>query len=187
MVWILSGPSSAGKSTFITSEAFTDRFGVHYGEASVFMAATAPSVLPNDRNTVFHYNIMRPVRVQRSKEGKNIITMSPFSKDRPWHNLLIQKPKSIRCVVMICSQREILQRVKAREFQEDALNNGAEKLKYQTDYWAYLYGNIDLSTVYERWFSELGARKISFEMIDSTSPEYRVIDSENEALELVRR
>jgi hypothetical protein len=68
MVWHLSGPSSVGKSTFILSSAAKEIMGVSHNEAKIIMAASAPKVLPDGDNVIYHLGILAVIRF--SREGK---------------------------------------------------------------------------------------------------------------------
>lgn len=198
MMWIICGPSSVGKSTFIES-----------GKAGIFagLPANTPTIFPvelekdldcSNSNYFFHYNILRPLTVLRDAPVTNNIFFKLktafiprariekrrdvvkrfllYEDDISWSKLL-----SIDCekkaIILVSSREEIIERVKRRTTVENKTFTKTNQGKYSSSFWLDIYNRIHLEDVYEIWQRELDRCDIPYIYIDTSNENYHVVDN----------
>ena len=184
MLWIVSGPTSVGKSDFIRSEQFFALTGLRPKKKLVIKPMDVPASDPRllaDADCIVHYNVLRPVsRFARSEATE--ATSQPEYQTRsiqfnadPWWNeftrLTRDKPK--RAVVLVASATAIVERVGWRR-------------GYNIEYWRSLYEKLNLPDIYRAWCSELERQQIPFTFVDATGSTYPGLDA-TAAFEIVQR
>ena len=181
MLWIISGPSSVGKSTFIKSEQFFALTGVR-ADAPVLKPKNQPGLDPRllgEADCFVHYNILRPVSLFAKREA-NAQTpddqfrarSTQFEKD-PWWTEFSARTGDKRAVVLVANRGVILHRV-------------ANRRGYKVEYWRALYQKLNLPDIYRAWCSELERNEIPFVFADATASKYKRIDS-SAAFEIIDR
>jgi len=167
MLWIISGPSSIGKSTFIRSGKCSDLTGLPL-EAPVLKPKNKPGLDPRllgGADCFVHYNILRPVSLFAKREATDATPLeqfrsrsTQFSAD-PWWVEFSQRAGSKRAVVLIANLVSILKRAGARA-------------DYKIEYWQHLYAKLQLPQIYRAWFSELDRHQIPVLLVDATDTNY---------------
>ena len=195
MLWIVSGPSSAGKSTFLASPRCREITGL--GPDAPVRLPNATGIEAGDLSDSFvHYNLLRPAHrfLRLAGAGKpprraflaRLLrrgTAHPddaafaqaavdFRDDPAWRAVLAV-PSAKKAVVLVAGRERIIERV--RERREIEPNRGAEKSNvYPSKFWLALYARIDLPRLYRAWCDELTACGIDGVLIDSNDLEFRL-------------
>ena len=120
MIWIISGPTSAGKSTFISSPRCAELTGLAQGTPVVWSSNVNDLDEIASTNALFHYNILRSPelkslsrRHERSMTGNTgADKLSGFKFDRhvPWEKVA-KSPLPKKAVVLIASKETLAQRM----------------------------------------------------------------------------
>jgi hypothetical protein len=162
MIVIVSGPSCAGKSTFMQSHGATELTGLTPAHPVVFPATLwlQPAVLHTD--CYFHYNILRPA--DRGGDG--------FASDGPWNDLLAH-PAPKRAIILLAPRSVLIDRMSRRETIEPPTFTGGSTMPYPQRHWIDLLGRIDVHATYRKWCEELDRRGIPYTLLDSTTDAYR--------------
>ena len=204
MIWIICGPSSVGKSTFIES-----------GKAAEFtgLPADTPTLFPVELDEIFiqksqdhllekdyfiHFNILRPLTVTKAEPRKrnlferlknaclpHIHTNNPkttmqsllsYKEDPCWRNLL-----ALDCekkAILLASPKDIIvERVKHRITTENLSLTETNQGMYDSSFWLDIYNDINLEAAYETWCKELEECDIPYICINTSSDNYRRIDN----------
>jgi hypothetical protein len=181
MLWIISGPSSVGKSTFIRSGQCFALTGLR-PETSVLKPKNIPGLdarLLADADCFVHYNILRPVSLFAKREATKTTPSSEYRErsvryhDDPWWNEFSARTRNRRAIVMVANRATISNRATARP-------------NYKTDYWQELYRHLDLAEIYRAWCAELERQKIPFVFVDATGSTYPELDS-SAAFAIIKR
>lgn len=190
MIAIISGPSCSGKSTFIETGGASRFFEIPDLTSTIFAMDFRPGQLRLDRSYLFHYNLLRPFSKQNSAEGLNISTLqslfsSPYRKDKAWADLItLSAPKKV--AILVANRDTLIARASQREYVEQGLWD-KEPQKYQRDHWVNLMRQIDLFKVYKLWIKELSRSGIEYFLIDSTTEDFKLISTEEQLKNIVKR
>ncbi len=211
MFWIISGPSSVGKSTFIESPRLHEITGLCSSSTPVKFAWNfSAEECASENDILFHYNILRPpdLIARRNRDssryrawlGKLVGKTSsgwridPLEKlfnrwnyqdDDKWDQLSRSNfPK--RAIVLVASRHILLQRVENRLVVENHPTMDKSNNVYDSKHWRRIYETTDLVTVYRKWCRELSRQRIGYILIDSTSFEYRAIKNIDQLSVVVR-
>ena len=184
MLWIISGPTSVGKSAFIRSEQFSALTGLRPKKKFVIKPMDVPASDPRllaDADCIVHYNMLRPVSVFAKHEATEETSHQEFQTRSiqfmadPWWKEFSgrarDKPK--RAVVLVASVSAIVERAGGRR-------------GYNIEYWRSLYQKLNLPDIYHAWCSELERQQVPFMFVDATGSTYPVLDAAA-AFEIVRR
>jgi len=196
MLWIVSGPSSVGKSTFFESARCREITG---------LGADAPTLYAFERdlanrdlnNTLFHYNLLRPASSFRRRRAKTVAgwmdkvrrligreelskrglqelrkAARAFHQDAAW-TAVRQNPVQKKAIVLLGDHARILERVRQRREVERGILGGKSKI-YKTEEWLWLYQRLDLTELYLAWCAELQAAGIEYLTIDSNDLDFRI-------------
>lgn len=186
MIYIVSGPSCVGKTTFMAAEIFPLKELPL--SSSVFASDKNPS--PNT-DCVYHYNILRPIHYMEGKQyflpyrlqkyesilasifplrnayWRRIEQHWSYGIDPSWVHIR-QLPIAKKAIILMTDLKTLTQRASKRTLVE----KGRGTQGYPSDFWLDLFNKIDLSEVYTRWINELEALDIDYSIIDSTGKEY---------------
>lgn len=184
LLWIVSGPTSVGKSTFMTSSRCCEITG---------LPPEPPIIFPNTQerldqlgttDALYHYNILRPFDLKRhfehrgaAREAASIRGATDFAGDPQWRNLF-RRPGPKKAVVLVTSKRVILERSARREVIEDTKFAKIGRASYVSEQWLKLYEQVDLGALYRAWCRELRSRGIPYALVDSTDRDFPVIEDE---------
>lgn len=122
MLWIISGPSSVGKSTFIRSDQCFALTGLR-PETTVLKPKNVPGLdarLLADADCFVHYNILRPVSLFAKREATKTTPSREYQErsvrynDDPWWNEFSARTRNRRAIVMIANRATISGRAAAR-------------------------------------------------------------------------
>lgn len=190
MLWIISGPSSVGKSTFLASPRCREVTGLG-PETPVFFGfdVAGSDTQLTSVDCLFHYNLLRPAALFTKKKKcaqtfaqrlRHSIGLSrtadleqmqraaaDFRSDPAWAGIIAQGGEK-RAVLLIAERDHILDRVRARRQIEAHLEES-----YQASQWLALYEWLDLPLLYRAWYAELLACGIEPVLLDSHDPEFR--------------
>lgn len=173
MLWIISGPSSIGKSTFIKSGKCSDLTGLPM-ETPVLKPKNKPGLDPRllgDADCFVHYNILRPVSLFAKREATDETQPEEFRSRStqftadPWWVEFSQRAGSKQAIVLVANLVSILKRAGARA-------------DYKIEYWQNLYAKLQLPQIYRAWFSELNRHKIPVLLVDATGATYPKLDAD---------
>ncbi len=189
MIWIVSGPSSCGKSSFIRSPRALEITGLTHDQEVIFPFQKLDKLMRSARGAFFHYNICRPLWIIARKRPLVYLSLIypslPFWKilDNSAYDFINEKwdyridPKWMRflslehqkkAVVLVADKNTLLRRVLERKKREDELGTtGARKKDYPRDHWAFVYSFLDMPLIYGLWCKELARAGISFTLLDS--------------------
>jgi hypothetical protein len=159
MIWIVSGPTSAGKSTFVASRRCEQMTALPSSTRVWFPKEIAPGSPPPGADALIHYNILRPF--QKAEDPRAVkVDARLFDADPKWH-AIIDLPAKKRAVVVVASKGKLVERVKARAHVE-----AGEPHEYGVEKWLRVYEAIDLDAVYAAWRAELARHGISAVNVD---------------------
>lgn len=184
MLWIISGPSSVGKSEFMANSCGFIH-GLPY--KAPIVRATEPHLLDelDQADLLYHYNILRPfhskerARNQRASKQQSIVPSDTgFQQDPSWTRL-VSSGRSKKAIVLVASKQTIVQRVGLRQTVENTADVSSQSNDYPSQYWSKLYAEVDLLAVYQAWLRELRALGIPYTLIDSNTRDYSVIENED--------
>ena len=189
--WIVSGPTSVGKSTFIASPRCPEITGLPPGTPVVFPKAHSRFGELNSTDVLYHYNILRLAKLKRRYERRGLVekvaevaTGKDFGKDPGWQDL-VGHAATKKAVVLVSSKRTILQRARQREVVEaPALAVNSPK-RYRQRRWLELLEQVDLIAFYRAWCYELRSCGIPYVLIDASDGTYPVIEDEDRLPALV--
>jgi len=198
MIWIISGPSCVGKSSFI-QHGYVEQFtGLPSSIPTIFpLTLECSQNLP--KTFFFHYNILRPYRIVTKKHTWKVFFksflnkihifpkifsnyyFSIYKKDLPWQKLLkINIPK--RAIILVTGKEELLRRAGSRSLFEDSFFHGEKIEGYPSIEWIEYLMSIDLEKIYLNWFDELVRHNIDYTILDSTNFFYRRLSLEDALL-----
>ena len=176
-LWVVCGPSSVGKSTFIESGHGMGYMGISSDVS--FIPAYQWQRLNNvtDPVSIYHYNMLRMLEgsSRDDKHGKVVEQTrygdtQVFCEDPGWKVVLdYDGPKKV--IVLVTSQQELLRRVKKRTIIESRL--GCEP--YPQEYWSRMIRSVNMLHLYQSWINMLECCRIPYSILDSSSRQYRIV------------
>ena len=174
MFWLISGPSSVGKTTFIRSSRCFAITGLS-PETPIIKPVNAPGPdarLQNVKDCFVHYNILRPVSLFAKREAEKTSAIEEyrtrslrFAAD-PWWLGFAKVATEKKALVLIANRAGILGRARNRP-------------RYKFDYWEALYGKVKLSDIYRAWSAELNRAGIPYTFVDTTDSGYAELDHDS--------
>lgn len=172
--WIVSGPSSAGKSTLMASPRCGELTGLG-ADAPIVFAFESNLRERELRGALFHYNILRPGwefnhAANGSASHEQLMRAATDFRSDPGWTAFMENPVRKRAIVLRTDREVLLPRVKARIEIERTLD-----ARYPWQEWSDLYQKIDLERLYEAWQNELDRCGIDCVSINSTTPDFPVI------------
>ncbi|RYD72264.1 MAG: hypothetical protein EOP84_23450 [Verrucomicrobiaceae bacterium] len=201
MLWIISGPSSVGKSTFLASQRCYDLTGGGPDALTRFAFEQDPA-LSEHEDSFFHYNLLRPASRFRREHSppplrwyqlrtrfRRLFDTPPlasstralqqgaqdFSRDPAWANL-VASPTPKKAIVLVADQDRILERVRSRTKVEEEMPSGLSNTYRPTD-WLWFYERLDLAELYRAWYAELARCGIEYLIVDSNDSHFRLLEN----------
>lgn len=198
MLLIISGPSSVGKSHFLSNAPLKDIAGLS-NNLPVLFPHSDLSIITNGFQGFLHYNILRPAHyidyLDHTKNllgiPKNITSLLPFSKeyyswqnikpqwkyqlDNKWNQIKYIKHKKA-AIVLITSYDVLIDRISKRHYSEDKLKPYSKKRLYNKKYWRKLYNIIDIKDIYNIWLQELRKNRIPYKIIYDYNNKYLTLN-----------
>lgn len=209
MLWIVSGPSSIGKSTFIDSQVCRNVTNLTTKTPILFAYEFVSDNLRTETDHFMHYNILRPVqrrysrnrktqterilprnlwsvirRHRRAARGTKLVHQVSFDDDPAWQNI-VASPARKRAIVLVANYDELMRRVERRIVKENRVAKGGVMKEYDSQFWLDIYRQIDLVSIYWRWCKELESYGIEYLILNSTTPDYSTIEDKNAIAEIV--
>ena len=159
MIWIVGGPSSAGKSHFLGSPLALELTGLPRRTRVWFPKEIGPGAPPPGEDAFIHYNILRPFQ-RTARPGDIEIGPRLFEGDKQWRAIVaLSGPK--KAVVVVADRATLVARVKGRAEVE-----AGDPHAYGSAKWLRIYEAIDLGAVYREWRAELTRRGIEYVKAD---------------------
>jgi 2-polyprenyl-3-methyl-5-hydroxy-6-metoxy-1,4-benzoquinol methylase len=191
MLWIISGPSSVGKSSFIASSRCGEITGIS-SESSVFWPANQSDLDEHyGADVLYHYNTLRPMHLKRmsnrpklARRQAVVTSETAFDQDPSW-NALVDYEMDKKTIVLVASKQTILQRARQREAIENLHSTGSQVNRYPVERWLELIERTDLVANYRAWCQELRLCGIEYELVDASNDSYSTIDDETHLSALV--
>jgi len=165
MIWIISGPTCSGKSTFLTSPArnqYTD------------ISPSAPVIFP--RNVTeprtfakfdfyYHYNILKYANQLLRKDRLSPENYLEFN-DPMWLQLLSQNSGK-KAIVLVVRRSVLERRAGVRTESEPKEIRPKHNLRFEQDQKLALLKAVNLDLVYQEWCRELRLNQIPYTLIES--------------------
>lgn len=167
VLWIISGPSSVGKSTFLTRPRCAEVTGL--SAAAPVVLASAPAKLDEigAADAFYHYNILR----------EEAAGAGGFAEDAAWRDL-VRRQLPTRAIVLAASKPVIVRRMMQRHIVEQAALTGHAELDYPIQSWIDALQRTNLAALYAAWLQELRDRGIPYHLLNSEDDVYRPISVE---------
>jgi SAM-dependent methyltransferase len=191
VLWIISGPTSVGKSTFIMSHRCAELTGLPPGAPIAWPGLSTNLEHVDLTNVLYHYNILRPLqqqfRLDRAAQRRDA-PLPPrsveFGQDQPWAELLRHgAPK--QAVVLLADKGTILDRIRERSTIEAPDLAGRDMASYPNLKWRQVLEPVDLPALYRAWLQELRQHGILYILVDASDDAYRVIPEDECPREMV--
>lgn len=181
MLWIVSGPSSVGKSTFIEHKRSSEITGLAPHTKVVFPDDPAGIEADHSVNRYLHYNILRCVHLLHDdlirEQSAHLTELArPAYGDDPRWSFVRAWPGEKKALVLVTSRQALLQRIQRRTIIERSALTGTPEALYPGQVWEFIIGHVNLRQFYQEWLSELKAQRIPYLLVDSTDDRYRIID-----------
>jgi len=202
--WIVSGPSSAGKSTFLASPRCSEITGCPSPHPTVFPKDLLDGkAVPSD-TWFFHYNNLRPIEIMADTNlamhpllrrlggfgdlwiTKKLLDKDPVPqclncwRDPGWEAALCLPDAPLGAVILVATAATLKSRAQNRKVVENSPFSRSADV-YPSAKWARICAKVDMSAVYQLWNNELKRRGIPVAFLDATDFAFRPI-SEAEAL-----
>jgi len=171
MIWIISGPSNAGKSTFIRSPQCSALTGLP-ADAPVFFPIGSTRLSGGiDRDCFFHYNILRPADLERRAPSRGAPSASTadaidFAQDPQWREVT-SLPAAKAAIVLVVDAHTLAARAIRRRAVEDSPGVHTTAPIYPRERWLALYGTVNFLELYRAWCAELDGHRIGYRLLDA--------------------
>jgi hypothetical protein len=187
MIWIISGPTTSGKSTFIMSARCAELTGLAPGTPVVWPYTASDLDALASTDVLFHFNIMRSRELNRLKprgspsatgnSGHDELRGFKFDRYGGWSRVAKSSlPK--KAVVLVASKQTLSQRMAQVRIKERPERRG-ETRNYSHQKWLSLLESVDLAALYRDWLQELRDNSIPYVLVDSNKDSFPIIEDEN--------
>jgi len=166
-LWIVSGPSSAGKTHLISSPRLSELTSLERS-APVLFPAKLPDEITLESDSYLHYNLLRPAQ-QAVNADRDPAEALDFSGDEAWAKVLATDAE-VKALILVADIDTLKERSGGRDFNEP---DGA--LAYKRDKWLALYDRVDLDALYSAWRAELDSHGFPYVEVDSTEAGFPVL------------
>lgn len=178
MIWIISGPTSVGKSTFILSPRCAELTGLGPETPTVWAAADFRLDEIDAGDAFYHYNIMRSARLALRRDEDIASNATRFDRDLPWTEI-VRRPTAKRAVVLVASKETIVERIATRTVSEaPEMKNFKPLGGYPSRRWLNIVPQIDVPGLYRAWCAELRDHAIPYVLVNSNDSTFAVIEDE---------
>jgi 2-polyprenyl-3-methyl-5-hydroxy-6-metoxy-1,4-benzoquinol methylase len=187
MLWIISGPTSAGKTTFIASARSAEITGLPPTTPLVFPSADAESFELGPSDAFYHYNILRPVMMGGGRRRAKLAMLQggdfepdaiDFERDAAWTEVA-KSAVAKQAIVLVASKQTLLERIRQRKRVEDPELEGRKVKDYPAQRWLKVIEQIDLGELYQAWCQELRRRDIPYVLVNGSDDRYPTIADED--------
>jgi hypothetical protein len=175
VIWIIGGPTSVGKSTFIASTRCREITNVA-ADAAIIIPGQDDKVPAGEKADCFyHYNILRPASLLLRRNNEPDIRATHFENDPKWLELVATR-RAMKAVVLVADRDTIIQRVRQRTIREKESPSPAGR-PYNPEHWLTILDKIDMNEVYKSWCAELDRRGIPRLLVDSSNQQYVILET----------
>jgi hypothetical protein len=202
MLWIVSGPSCAGKSTLLESERITFLTGLERNTPIIFPKYFQPQESGQLLDCFVHYNILRlchlpPIsKIQygffRCLFGYLKDKILGYNKSY-WQHIknkwqyrndpafckIVDSSLPIKAIIIVVCKSILINRVANRKVIESKALYGRKTRQYPVEFWEGVYKRLDLYDIYTAWYEELSLAGIDCIFLDGSDFSYRRIDHES--------
>lgn len=209
-MFIISGPSSVGKSHFIQSGHAATITGLAADTPVYIPGEGIPIPLPDNRDCFLHYNINRPAHFIECFDRKNNIRnkikymkwtfMNILKKEYYWMNSkkfwnyeldpiwrqVASESFIIEAIILVAREEILLERIQKRDFVEPKGFSRLSMVPYKSNDMRKFYKKVNILDIYNIWIKELKEKHISYTIIDTSEKIYRVIKSKEELYSVFR-
>jgi hypothetical protein len=167
-LWIVAGPSSSGKSTFLRSDRAPAITGLP-ADTPVIRAGRVRDRMPLLLRTdaYVHYNISRPLFSGGETDPARLVGLDWRRTDRAWRDVA-SLPVAKRAIVLVADRETLLERVRERRTREPSSTLGYSRRKFRRHLRA-----VDPAAIYDQWREELTQCGIPYVELDACTYELR--------------
>ena len=215
MIWIISGPSSVGKTSFLKSRRIFEITQSSEETPSIDMKDMKYAMAEYEHASEYflHYDFLRPSTIRlkslrdkkpsildrfinaacsgvfnysKTKLWKQIEKDWSYSLDREWLDFA-QNGKRKKAIVLATNRTALGERVKVAAALDQS--RWTAKNPHRGDHFSKRmdkFQYLDLIRIYDLWFQELTRRGIDYTLVDSTDSSYPVIDNVNALKSMVK-
>lgn len=190
MNWLVSGVSSSGKSSYISSCSFKDVCGFVPNDQNVLLAYQLGSFNVINDNSVVHYNICRSIqkkyKFSLKYQLKRRLGLKPINYQIDDPILENVEAVDLQVIILIVTKDELLRRINKRQNVETESWTSINVEGYDRKYWLRFYQEVDLYHLYNSWLSNLEEKGLKYTLLDSTDRNYKQIYSKGYLKEFLR-
>jgi len=165
MIWIISGPTCSGKSTFLTSPARKQ-----YTDISPLAPVIFPRNLTKRRifanfDFYYHYNILK---YANQLFRKNLLKPDNYTNfNEPMWIQLLSQNSGKKAIVLVVRRSILEKRVVTRVDSEPKRIRRKHNVRFLREQKLTLLREVNLELVYQEWCRELRMNQIPFTLIES--------------------
>lgn len=178
LIYIVSGPTCAGKSTLISSPEISDLTGMPAKSPVIFPSSIAADPKSLRDNCLVHYNILRHAdETLQNRPGQRFSGYCDFRLDPAWA-FILSHPSPKCAFVLKVSRTILMERMAQRRHIESKSIISSFINRYPRQHWLQILEQIDLDMMYQAWCAELEENGIPYITIDSSNELYRILDTQ---------
>jgi hypothetical protein len=165
-MWIVAGPSCAGKSTLLSSSRAAALTGLPPDTQVTNPAGLYGRALDDD--AYFHYQMLRPLKFAL-KKGSSPDTAT-YARDRKW-SWALEVDAHRHCLLLVVDTATLLERVETKWLPDAASSTHRKK----AEFWRAVYPQLDLDRAYDAFRTELAAHDVGWIEIDAARSDFPVL------------